>query len=308
MLVSYLTQKTLKNIVNFNGIALHSGKNVNISIKPAEPNFGIVFKRVDLTKDNIVYPNFMNVTNTSLNTTIANEAGVKVSTIEHLMGALFGLGIDNALVEIDNDEVPILDGSAKDFIDKIIISGIAVSHQPIKIIKINRKVEYQDRQRFISVKPSTLSLDIDFELKYKNTVIGNQRNKVKVYEDDLTDIYNSRTFCLYEDIELIRKNGLAKGGSLENAVVVKDNVIMNPGGLRNKKEFVNHKILDCIGDLYTSGYRIVASITCSQGGHYLTNQLLRKIFQNKENFSILEIKEKNLPHTLINKNLLRSIA
>tara|TARA_Y100001935_G_scaffold218082_1_gene190699 strand:- start:1785 stop:2711 length:927 start_codon:yes stop_codon:yes gene_type:complete len=308
MLVSYLTQKTLKNIVNFNGIALHSGKNVNISIKPAEPNFGIVFKRVDLTKDNLVYPNFMNVTNTSLNTTIANEAGVKVSTIEHLMGALFGLGIDNALVEIDNDEVPILDGSAKDFIDKIIISGIAVSHQPIKIIKINRKVEYQDRQRFISVKPSTLSLDIDFELKYKNTVIGNQRNKVKVYEDDLTDIYNSRTFCLYEDIELIRKNGLAKGGSLENAVVVKDNVIMNPGGLRNKKEFVNHKILDCIGDLYTSGYRIVASITCSQGGHYLTNQLLRKIFQNKENFSILEIKEKNLPHTLINKNLLRSIA
>ena len=308
MLVSYLTQKTLKNIVNFNGIALHSGKNVNISIKPAEPNFGIVFKRVDLTKDNLVYPNFMNVTNTSLNTTIANEAGVKVSTIEHLMGALFGLGIDNALVEIDNDEVPILDGSAKDFIDKIIISGIAVSHQPIKIIKINRKVEYQDRQRFISVKPSTLSLDIDFELKYKNTVIGNQRNKVKVYEDDLTDIYNSRTFCLYEDIELIRKNGLAKGGSLENAVVVKDNVIMNPGGLRNEKEFVNHKILDCIGDLYTSGYRIVASITCSQGGHYLTNQLLRKIFQNKENFSILEIKEKNLPHTLINRNLLRSIA
>jgi len=308
MLVSYLTQKTLKNIVNFNGIALHSGKNVNISIKPAEPNFGIVFKRVDLTKDNLVYPNFMNVTNTSLNTTIANEAGVKVSTIEHLMGALFGLGIDNALVEIDNDEVPILDGSAKDFIDKIIISGIAVSHQPIKIIKINRKVEYQDRQRFISVKPSTLSLDIDFELKYKNTVIGNQRNKVKVYEDDLTDIYNSRTFCLYEDIELIRKNGLAKGGSLENAVVVKDNVIMNPGGLRNEKEFVNHKILDCIGDLYTSGYRIVASITCSQGGHYLTNQLLRKIFQNKANFSILEIKEKNLPHTLINRNLLRSIA
>ena len=308
MLVSYLTQKTLKNIVNFNGIALHSGKNVNISIKPAEPNFGIVFKRVDLTKDNLVYPNFMNVTNTSLNTTVANEAGVQVSTIEHLMGALFGLGIDNALVEIDNDEVPILDGSAKDFIDKIIISGIAVSHQPIKIIKINRKVEYQDRQRFISVKPSTLSLDIDFELKYKNTVIGNQRNKVKVYEDDLTDIYNSRTFCLYEDIELIRKNGLAKGGSLENAVVVKDNVIMNPGGLRNKKEFVNHKILDCIGDLYTSGYRIVASITCSQGGHYLTNQLLRKIFQNKENFSILEIKEKNLPHTLINRNLLRSIA
>ena len=153
-----------------------------------------------------------------------------------------------------------------------------------------------------------MSLDIDFELKYKNKIIGNQRNKVKVYEDDLNDIYNSRTFCLFEDIELIKKNGLAKGGSLENAVVVKDQEILNPEGLRNNKEFVNHKILDCIGDLYTSGYRIIASVICSQGGHYLTNQLLRKVFKDKENFSILEIKEKNLPHTLINKNILRSIA
>ena len=308
MHVSYLTQKTLKSIVNFNGVALHSGLKVNISIKPAKPNFGIVFKRTDLDKNNLVYPNFMNVTNTSLNTTIENEFGVKVSTIEHLMGALFGLGIDNALIEIDSNEVPILDGSAKEFINKIILSGIEVSDQPIKIIKINQNVNYTDGERFIRVKPSALSLDIDFELKYKNPLIGNQRNKVKVYEDDLTNIYNSRTFCLYEDIELIKKNGLAKGGSLENAVVVKNTEIMNIGGLRNDKEFVNHKILDCIGDLYTSGYRILASITCSQGGHYLTNQLLRKIFQNKENFSILEIKEKNLPHTLINRNLLRSIA
>ncbi len=308
MHVSYLTQKTLKNTVNFNGVALHSGLKVNISIKPAKPNFGIVFKRTDLDKNNLVYPNFMNVTNTSLNTTIENEFGVKVSTIEHLMGALFGLGIDNALIEIDSNEVPILDGSAKEFINKIILSGIEVSDQPIKIIKINQNVNYTDGERFIRVRPSALSLDIDFELKYKNPLIGNQRNKVKVYEDDLTNIYNSRTFCLYEDIELIKKNGLAKGGSLENAVVVKNTEIMNIGGLRNDKEFVNHKILDCIGDLYTSGYRILASITCSQGGHYLTNQLLRKIFQNKENFSILEIKEKNLPHTLINRNLLRSIA
>jgi UDP-3-O-[3-hydroxymyristoyl] N-acetylglucosamine deacetylase len=306
--VNYLTQKTIKKNVSFNGIALHSGIDVNICIKPAEPNFGIVFKRVDVTKNNLVYPNFMNVTNTSLNTTVENEFGIKVSTIEHLMGALFGLGIDNALIEIDNEEVPILDGSAKEFINKIITSGIEVSDSPIKIIKINKKIEYKDGQRFISIQPSTLSLDIDFELKYKNPIIGTQRNKVKVFEDDLTDVYNSRTFCLYEDIELIKKNGLAKGGSLNNAIVVKDKEIMNPEGLRNDYEFVNHKILDCIGDLYTSGYRIVAGITCSQGGHYLTNQLLRKVFQNKENFSILEIKEKNLPHTLINRNLLRSIA
>ena len=306
--MSYLTQKTIKNNVSFKGVALHSGVNVNICIKPADPNFGIVFQRVDLKTNNLIYPNFMNVTNTSLNTTIENENGVKVSTIEHLMGALFGLGIDNALIEIDNEEVPILDGSAKKFIDEIIKTGFKLSNSPIKIIKINKKIEYSDGERFISIQPTTLSLDIDFELKYKNEIIGNQRNKVKVYEDDLTDVYNSRTFCLFEDIEFIKKNGLAKGGSLENAIVVKDKEILNMEGLRNEKEFVNHKILDCIGDLYTSGYRIVGSITCSQGGHYLTNQLLRKVFQDKENFSILEIKEKNLPHTLINKKILRSIA
>jgi len=306
--VSYLTQKTIKNQVSFSGIALHSGLDVNICIKPAEPNYGIVFKRVDLKNHNLVYPNFMNVSNTSLNTTIENEFGAKVSTIEHLMGALFGLGIDNVLIEIDNEEVPILDGSAKEFIEKIISSGVKISEEPIKIIKINKEIEYSEGERYISIQPSTLSLNIDFELKYKNQVIGNQRNKVKVYEDDLTHVYNSRTFCLFEDIELIKKNGLAKGGSLENAIVIKDKEILNSEGLRNDKEFVNHKILDCIGDLYTSGYRIVASVKCSQGGHYLTNQLLRKVFQNKDNFSILEIKEKNLPHTLINRSVLKSIA
>jgi len=306
--VSYLTQKTVQKNVKFNGIALHSGLDVEVCIKPARPNSGIVFKRVDLKSNNIIYPNFNNVTNTSLNTTIENEFGVKVSTIEHLMGALFGLGIDNALIEIDNQEVPILDGSAKVFIEKIITAGINISDSPIKIIKIKKQINYTDGERFITIKPSTLSLDIDFELKYKNLVIGNQRNKVKVYEDDLTDVYNSRTYCLFEDIELIKKNGLAKGGSLDNAIVVKGEEVLNQEGLRNEKEFVNHKILDCIGDLYTSGFRIVASIKCSQGGHYLTNQLLRKVFKNKENFSILEIKEKNLSHTLINRNLLRSIA
>ena len=306
--MSYLTQKTIKQNIKISGIGLHTGQRVNLFIKPAKPNHGVVFKRIDINSNNLVYPSFLNVTSTALNTTVENEFGVKVSTIEHLMGALFGLGIDNALIEIDKEEVPIMDGSAKIFIDEILKVGIEVSDSPIKIIKINKEIKFLDGDRFISIKPSTLNLEIDFELKYKNEIIGNQRNKVKVYEDDLNDLYNSRTYCLYEDIEMIKKNGLAKGGSLENAIVVKDKEILNPGGLRNSKEFVNHKILDCIGDLYTTGYRIVGSITCSQGGHYLTNKLLRKVFQNKENFSILEIKEKNLPYTLINRNLLRSIA
>ena len=306
--MTLLNQKTINNPVKFTGIGLHSGQIVNISINPSEPNTGIIFKRVDLKKNNLIFPSFVNVTNTSLNTTISNDFGVKVSTIEHLMGALFGLGIDNALIEIDNEEVPILDGSAKEFIEKLITSGLKQSEVPIKIIKIKKKISFNEGERSISIEPSKLSLDINFQLKYDNVVIGNQKNKVNVYEDDLNDIFNSRTFCLYEDIEKIKKNGLAKGGSLDNAVVVKGSEILNKEKLRNSKEFVNHKILDCIGDLYTSGYRMIASIECSQGGHYLTNQLLRKIFKSKENFSIVEIKERNLPHTFINRNLLRSIA
>ena len=306
--MSLLTQKTVKSPVNFSGIGLHSGKVSNISLKPSEPNSGIIFKRTDLKINNIVLPNFSNVNNTVLNTTISNEYGVKVSTIEHLMGALFGLGVDNALIEIDSEEVPILDGSAKKFIEKILLSGLVKSEAPIKIIKINKKVIYRDNEKFISIEPSKLSLEIDFELKYKNPIIGTQKNTVNIYEDDLNDIFNSRTFCLYEDVEKIRENGLAKGGSLDNAVVVKDDKVLNEGGLRNSLEFVNHKILDCVGDLYTSGYRMVASIKCSQGGHFMTNQLLKKVFENKDNFSIIEIQERSLPHTIINRNLLRSIA
>ena len=251
--MTLLNQKTLKNSLNFSGIGLHSGKISNICLRPSEPNTGIVFKRVDLKTNNIIYPNFSNVSDTFLNTTISNEFGVKVSTIEHLMGALYGLGVDNVLIEIDNDEVPILDGSAKEFIEKIITTGLRKSEAPIKIIKINKKVIFKDKERFISIEPSKLSLDIDFELKYKNPVIGNQKNKINIYEDDLNDIFNSRTFCLFEDIENIKKKGFAKGGSLDNAVVVKDDKVLNNHGLRNKLEFVNHKILDCLGDLYTSG-------------------------------------------------------
>ena len=306
--MSLLNQKTIKKPVTFSGIGLHSGKPSKICVKPSSPDTGIVFKRIDKKDNNLIYPNFMNVSNTALNTTISNSNGVKVSTIEHLMGALFGIGIDNALVEIDNEEVPILDGSAKIFIKEILTTGLELSDKPIKIIKINKKIEFKKGEKFISIEPSKLSLDIDFELKYKNKIIGNQRNKKNVYEDDLTEIFDSRTFCLYEDIEMIKKNGLAKGGSLENAVVVKGEEVLNPDGLRNSKEFVNHKILDCIGDLYTCGYRMIASINCSQGGHYLTNSLLREVFNNKDNFSIIEIQERTLPHTLINRSLLRSIA
>jgi UDP-3-O-[3-hydroxymyristoyl] N-acetylglucosamine deacetylase len=306
--MSVLSQKTLNKDISLSGVGLHSGLAANIKIKPAEPNTGIVFKRVDIKQNNIVIPNVFNVSSAIFCTTISNEHGVSVSTIEHLMGAFYGAGIDNALVEINNQEVPILDGSAKIFIDEILKVGIKSSESPIKIIKIEKKIEFKDGKKVIFIEPSKISLDIDFELKYENKTIGNQRNSIKVYESDLTDIYNSRTFCLYEDVAKLKEMGLAKGGSLENAIVVKDDKVINDNGLRNDKEFVNHKILDCMGDLYLAGYKIIGKLVCSQGGHKLTNQLLRKVFENKENYSILEIKEKTLPYTFVNKKHLRSIA
>ena len=306
--MSILNQKTINKDIIFKGVGLHSGANVTMTVKPANPNSGILFKRIDLKENNIIVPNIFNVSSAVFCTTISNESGASISTIEHLMGSLYGIGIDNALVEIDNQEVPILDGSAKLFIEAISKVGIKNSEAPIKIIKIEKRIELNDGKKKISIEPSKVSLDIDFELKYENSLIGTQRNFVKVFETDLTDIYNSRTFCLFDDIEKLKEMGLAKGGSLDNAIVVKNNEILNKEGLRNKKEFVNHKILDCMGDLYLTGYKIIGKIICSQGGHKLTNQLLRKVFQQDENFSLIEITEKHLPNTFINKSHLRSIA
>tara|TARA_B100001013_G_C24559697_1_gene421981 strand:+ start:36 stop:956 length:921 start_codon:yes stop_codon:yes gene_type:complete len=306
--MSDLNQKTIANSISMQGVGLHSGKKVSMKILPAEPNTGIVFKRTDVKKNNIIIPSVFNVTNTVLCTTISNEVGVKVYTIEHLMGALFGKGVDNAIIEIDNEEVPILDGSAKVFISEIEKSGVKTSNIPIKVIKIEKKVSYKEDSKKISIEPTKISSDIDFEIKYENSLIGTQRNIINIFEDDLTDIYNSRTFCLYEDVEKLKKMGLAQGGSLENALVVKDDKILNKEGLRNSKEFVNHKILDCMGDLYLLGYRILGKIVCTQGGHKLTNHLLREVLQDNNNFSIIEVREKTVPNTLINRNPLKSIA
>jgi len=306
--MSVLNQKTIKKPITFEGVALHSGKMVHMEIKPSQPNTGIVFKRTDLKNNNIVIPGIFNVSSAIFCTTISNDYGVKISTIEHLMGAFYGTGIDNALVEVNGDELPILDGSAKLFVDEISKAGIEISNLPIKVIKIEKKINFKDENKFISLEPSKLSLDIDFEIKYNNSLIGTQRNLVKVYEDDLSSVFNSRTFCLFEDIDKLKKINLANGGSLENAIVVKDEKILNEGGLRNKLEFVNHKILDCMGDLYLSGYKIIGKLTCSQGGHKLTNQLLRKVFESNINFSIIEVRENKIPHSFINKRYLKSIA
>ena len=306
--MSILNQKTLKEPIIFQGTTLHKGKVANVRILPSSPNSGIVFKRIDLKNKNLINATFQNVSDANLCTTITNEFGISVSTIEHLMAALYGKGVDNALIEIDQDEVPIKDGSSKYFVDEINKSGLHISDTPIKIIKILNKVELKDEKKIISIEPSKTTLEIDFEIKFNNPLISTQRNKINVYESDLEDIYNSRTFCLFEDIEKLKKMNFAKGGSLENAIVVKGKKVLNEGGLRNEKEFVNHKILDCMGDLYLSGFKIIGKITCSQGGHKLTNEILRKVFSNNQNFSIFELKEENIPNWFVNKTALKSIA
>ena len=214
-----------------------------------------------------------------------------MSTIEHLMGALYGTGVDNALIEIDNQEVPILDGSAKIFVEKILEVGLKVSEVPIKIIRIEKEVEFSNKEKNIVIKPSKLSLDIDFEIKYENQFIGSQRNKIDMYKTDLRNVFNSRTFCLYEDIENLRSNNLALGGSLENAIVVKGDEVLNDEKLRNEKEFVNHKILDLAGDFLLSGFRIMGKVSCYQGGHELTNKFLRKLLKSNISIKSVELED-----------------
>ena len=307
--MSVLSQSTLANKISFSGIGIHTGKRVNMNILPSSPNSGIIFRRIDLKQNNIVIPNFENVSEATLCTTVSNQFGVRVSTIEHLMAAFLGLGVDNAIVEIDSQEVPILDGSAKDFVKILKETGLNKSDVPIKLIKINNHIELREEDKYISLDKSNTTLEIEFEINYKNQFINNQKNKINIFEDNLEDIFNSRTFCLYEDIEKLKKIGLGKGGSLENAIVVKEGAILNKDGLRNKNEFVNHKILDCMGDLYLVGYRLIGSLSCKHGGHSLTNKLLRKVFSDDRNYSLIEIKGKNLPHSLINnRNNLKSIA
>ena len=280
-------QKTINKTIKLNGVGLHNGVNAELIIKPAPENFGIKFCRVDIDKNDLIPANFNNVIEPILCTKIANTNGISVSTVEHLMAAFFGEGIDNAIVEVNASEIPILDGSASDFVEAIRSAGIKEQKTQRQFIKVEKKVEVKEGEKFISIEPAENDLIIDFEIIYKNPLIRTRRKKFQLSQDKLTDIYNSRTFCLYEDIDYIKSKGLAKGGSLENAIVVKDNEILNEDGLRNRHEFVYHKILDCIGDLMLSGNRILGHVITSQGGHALTNKLLIKFFSDKSNWSFI---------------------
>ena len=300
-------QQTIKDIVELEGVGLHNGVKVKLCLKPAKVNAGIKFKRTDIENSkNIIDASYKNVHSPILCTKIQNLHGVSVSTIEHLMAAFYGEGIDNVLVEIDAPEIPIMDGSSFDFVEAIRSAGIQEQNYPRKFIKVLKKVEVRDGPKHISIEPLSRDLIIDFEIVYKNPLIRTRRKEFKLSTDDLNSIYNSRTFCLYEDIDQIISKGLAKGGSLENAIVVKENKILNEDGLRYRDEFVSHKILDCLGDLMLSGYRIFGHIKTSQGGHQLTNILLKEFLLDKSNWELETFKEKVKDKK--NSNYIRPIA
>ena len=282
-------QKTLKEAVKFQGVGLHSGVSSRVKVLPGKVDSGIIFKRVDLNQNNLILANFKNVSSAKLCTTLENDHGVKVSTVEHLLAALYIEGIDNAIIEINGPEMPIMDGSSKEFLRLLKNVKIETQDKKRKYLKVLDKLELTDGRRKFLIEPCINSLQVEFQLSYNNKIIGNQTNNIDFGKDNLKDVYSSRTFCLFEDIEKIKKMGLAKGGSLENAVVVDKEKVLNKEGLRNEKEFVNHKILDLAGDLILSGHRILGKITCLQGGHELTNQFLIKLFNNKTTFDVIEL-------------------
>ena len=290
-------QKTIKESTQLEGVGLHNGIKVNLSLHPAEANSGILFKRIDVDNPkNIIEASYKNVSSSALCTKIKNSYGVSVSTIEHLMAAFYGEGIDNVLVEVDAPEIPIMDGSAFDFVEAIRSVGTQEQNYSKKFIKVLKKVEVKDAGKYISIEPLMKDLIIDFEIIYKNPLIRTRRKEFKLSNGNLNSIYNSRTFCLYEDIDQIKSQGLAKGGSLENAIVVMENKILNEGGLRNRHEFVDHKILDCLGDLMLLGHRVFGHIKTSQGGHQLTHALLREFFSNKTNWEFEGLGKKENNH------------
>ena len=281
-------QRTLAETIMFNGIGLHSGKKVEMIIRPANNNTGIVFRIKKNTNSFInIKADYKNVTSTILCTTISNQ-GHSISTTEHIMSALYGLNIDNVVIELTDNEVPVMDGSSQSFVHKIKSVGTIEQDDFVRSIKINRVVEVRDDDKIVRVSPHNETI-ITCEIGFDSKFIGNQSLslvlKPEIYESQVS---SARTFGFIKDIDALRKNGLALGGSLENAIVISDKKILNKDGLRFNDEFVRHKTLDLIGDIALAGHRIIGSIYSYKAGHDLNNKLLRKIFSSDENWEFVD--------------------
>jgi len=280
-------QQTIKSDISLKGIGLHSGKIVHLTIKPSNADSGIKFIRTDLIKNNIVDALWSNVSSTNLCTTISNEKGISISTIEHLMSALSGMHVDNVNIFIDSSEVPIMDGSSLPFVELLENSGIEMQELNRKIILVKKEIIVSNNDSYAKIIPNN-HFSIDFEIDFSSNLINKQACQLQLINGNYkSDISSARTFGFEKDVDYLRANGLALGGSLENAVVVGEKHILNKEGLRFKDEFVRHKILDSIGDLYLAGRPVQGYFFGSKSGHFLNNQLLRKLFSDKSNFEII---------------------
>ncbi len=280
-------QQTLSQPITIDGVGLHTGINVSMKLIPAEADFGIKFYRTDQTSNNIIDAIWSNVTNTLLSTTISNNYKTSVSTIEHLMSALSGLHIDNLKIEINGPEVPIMDGSSKDFVNLIETIPVKKLNKKRKIIKIKKNLKVERDDTFVELKPNK-QFSIDFEIDFPSKIISKQSCYLQLVNGNYkSDIASARTFGFEKDVDKLRSNGLALGGSLDNAVVIGDNKILNKEGLRFKDEFVRHKILDSIGDLYLAGAPIQGYFFGNKSGHYLNNLILKSLFSNENNFEYI---------------------
>lgn len=275
-------QTTLKSDVVFEGTGLHSGAPVRVIVKPAAANTGITFRRTDLTGMPVLRADFRNVIVSPLNTRLSTADGVIVSTIEHLMAALSGCGVHNAMVDIDGPEVPILDGSAASFVRGIVAAGLVRLAAPLRAIEILRDIEVTDGDARAKLSPAT-TLQIEFEIDFADAAIGLQRKTLNMANGAFVrELCDSRTFCRVADVDAMRANGLALGGTYENAVVVDGDKVLTPGGLRHADEAVRHKMLDALGDLYTAGAPILGRYSGARAGHALTNKLLRALFDQPD--------------------------
>lgn len=282
-------QNTLKSAALFEGPGLHSGQPVRMVVRPAAPDTGIAFLRTDLSGPDARIPARWDlVVPSRLCTLVANEAGVSVSTIEHIMAALAGCAIHNALIEIDGPEVPILDGSAVPFVERFLAIGLATQAAPVRAIRVRAPVEVREGEALARLDPSDM-LEIDFRIDFAEAAIGRQQKTLNMANGAFVrELSDSRTFCLQADVDRMRANGLALGGTLENAVVFEDGAVLSPGGLRHKDEPVRHKMLDALGDLALAGGPILGRYTGIRAGHALTNRLLRALFATPDAWEWVE--------------------
>ncbi len=288
-------QNTINSPVSFNGVGIHGGKAVNMTLFPADADYGIVFKRIDLDIDNYIKVNPENIDFSKYCSKLKNKHGVYVSTVEHLLATLHSLDINNILIEINSSELPAMDGSSLEFTKRIMDVGLKIQKKPKKVLKICQKVSVKEGARSIKVLPSNY-LSFSVKINFSNNLIGKDQH---VYthstQNFINEICYARTFCVSKDVLKLRAAGFGLGGNLNNAIVVDDNKILNDNGLRCDKEFVKHKILDCIGDFYMSGFPLLGSVSAIQPGHELNNRLLKKIFHNKSNYEIVDLNSYHMP-------------